>query len=144
MNLVGPITYTTDELNFADKIMKEYGLASNGISGAIKPLETTKETPPGGSTDVGDVSYIVPEITLLATTAPFEAPWHSWVVVACGGMSIGHKGMLFASKSLGTTMVDLFENEQLRKDIKAEFLQRKGKEVWQAMLPDGPPPVPKE
>jgi hypothetical protein len=44
----------------------------------------------------------------------------------------------FASKSLGTTMVDLFENEQLRK-IKAEiFLKRKGKE---AMLPDGPPPV---
>jgi hypothetical protein len=36
----------------------------------------------------------------------------------------------FASKSLGTTMVDLFENEQLRKDIKAEFLKRKGKEVW--------------
>jgi hypothetical protein len=48
----------------------------------------------------------------------------------------------FASKSLGTTMVDLFENEQLRKDIKAEFLKRKGKEVWK-MLPDGPPPVPK-
>jgi aminobenzoyl-glutamate utilization protein B len=66
------------------------------------------------------------------------------VVVACGGMSIGHKGLLFASKSLGTTMVDLFENEQLRKDIKAEFLQRKGKEVWKAMLPDGPPPVPKD
>ena len=144
MNLVGPITYTADELNFADKIMKEYGLASNGINGSIKPLETTKENTPGGSTDVGDVSYIVPEITLMATTAPFQAPWHSWVVVACGGMSIGHKGMLFASKSLGTTMVDLFENEQLRKDIKAEFLQRKGNEVWKAMLPDGPPPVPKD
>ncbi|MBY0481038.1 MAG: amidohydrolase [Chitinophagaceae bacterium] len=143
MNFVGPITYTKEELDFADKIMKEYGLASNGIAGGIKPLETTKETPPGGSTDVGDVSYLVPEITLLATTAPFEAPWHSWVVVACGGMSIGHKGMLFASKSLGTTMVDLFENEQLRKDIKTEFLKRKGKEVWEAMLPDGPPPVPK-
>ncbi len=144
MNLVGPITYTKDELDFADKIMKEYGVASKGINGAIKPLEKTNETAPGGSTDVGDVSYIVPEITLMATTAPFEAPWHSWVVVACGGMSIGHKGMLFASKSLGTTMVDLFENEQLRKDIKAEFLLRKGKEVWKEMLPDGPPPVPKE
>jgi aminobenzoyl-glutamate utilization protein B len=144
MNLVGPVTYTKEELDFADKIMKEYGLEAKGINGSIKPLEKTNETAPGGSTDVGDVSYIVPEITLLATTAPFEAPWHSWVVVACGGMSIGHKGMLFASKSLGTTMVDLFENEQLRKDIKAEFLQRKGKEVWQAMLPDGPPPVPKD
>jgi aminobenzoyl-glutamate utilization protein B len=144
MDLVGPITYSPEELIFADKIMKEYGVESKGINGGIKPLEKTNETAPGGSTDVGDVSYIVPEITLMATTAPFEAPWHSWVVVACGGMSIGHKGMLFASKSLGTTMVDLFENEQLRKDIKAEFLQRKGKEVWKAMLPDGPPPVPKD
>jgi hypothetical protein len=32
----------------------------------------------------------------------------------------------FASKSLGTTMVDLFENEQLRKI--QNFLKRKGKE----------------
>jgi len=143
MNLVGPISYTKEELDFADKIMKEYGRESKGINGAIKPLEVTKDDPPGGSTDVGDVSYIVPEITLLATTAPYEAPWHSWVVVACGGMSIGHKGMLFASKALGTTMVDLFENEKLRQDIKEEFLKRKGKEIWKAMLPEGPPPVPK-
>lgn len=143
MDLVGPITYTKDELAFADKIMKEYGLDQKGINGGIKPLEITKADPSGGSTDVGDVSYIVPEITLLATTAPFESPWHSWVVVACGGMSIGHKGLLFAAKSLGTTMIDLFENEKLRQDIKAEFIKRKGKEVWKAMLPDGPPPVPK-
>lgn len=144
MELVGPIIYTPDELVFADKIMKEYGLEAKGIYGNIKPLEITKADPAGGSTDVGDVSYIVPEITLLATTAPFEAPWHSWVVVACGGMSIGHKGLLFTSKVLGTTIVDLFENEKLRSDIKAEFLKRKGKEVWKAMLPDEPPPVPKD
>jgi aminobenzoyl-glutamate utilization protein B len=144
MNLVGPIVYTKDELSFADKIMKEYGIEAKGIKGVIKPLEATKPDPPGGSTDVGDVSYIVPEISLLATTAPYESPWHSWVVVACGGMSIGHKGMLFASKALGTTMVDLFENEKLRQDIRTEFLKRKGNEVWKAMLPDGPPPVPKQ
>lgn len=142
MELVGPITYTKEELAFGDQIMKEYGLETKGISGGIKLLETTKPDPVGGSTDVGDVSYIVPQITLLATTAPYEAPWHSWVVVACGGMSIGHKGLLFTSKCLGTTMVDLFENEKLRQEIKEEFLKRKGKEVWKAMLPDGPPPVP--
>lgn len=144
MTLVGPVTYTKEELAFADTIMKNYGLEAKGINGNIKPLETTTADPAGGSTDVGDVSYIVPEITLLATTAPFEAPWHSWVVVACGGMSIGHKGIAFTSKTLGTTMVDLFENEKLRAAIRAEFLQRKGKEVWKAMLPDGPPPVPKD
>ena len=142
MDMIGPITYTNDELDFAKKIMNEYGADAKGINGAIKPLEKTKEDPPGGSTDVGDISYIVPEITLMATTAPYEAPWHSWVVVACGGMSIGHKGMLFAAKALGTTMVDLFQNEKLRQDIRKEFEQRKGKEVWKAILPDGPPPVP--
>ena len=144
MELVGPITYTKEETDFANEIMRQYGGEPKGINGKIKPLETTKTDPDGGSTDVGDVSYIVPEITLLATTAPYESPWHSWVVVACGGMSIGHKGMLFAAKCLSTTMVDLFENEKLRQDMKKEFDQRKGNEVWKAMLPDGPPPVPKQ
>jgi aminobenzoyl-glutamate utilization protein B len=144
MEMIGPITYTNDELRFADKIMKEYGTESLGINGKIGPLEATKADPGGGSTDVGDISYIVPEIGLLATTAPDKSPWHSWVVVACGGMSIGHKGMLFASKALGTTMVDLFQNEKLRQDIRKEFEQRRGTEVWKAMLPDGPPPVPSE
>lgn len=143
MELVGPIKYTPDEIEFANKIMKEYGAEPLGINGNIKAMETTRPDPDGGSTDVGDVSYIVPEITLNAATAPYKSPWHSWVVVACGGMSIGHKGMLFAAKSLGTTMVDLFENEILRKEIRAEFDKRKGNEVWKAMLPDGPPPVPK-
>jgi len=142
MEIIGPITYTENEVDFANSIMREYGLEENGISGKVKPLEVTKENPNNGSTDVGDVSYIVPEITLLATTAPYESPWHSWVVVACGGMSIGHKGMLYASKTLGITMVDLFENEKIRNEIKEEFQKRKGNEVWKAMLPEGPPPVP--
>ena len=142
MEWVGPIIYTQQETDFANQIMKEYGDKPQGINGAIKPIEVTKQDPDGGSTDVGDISFIVPEITLLATTAPYEAPWHSWVVVACGGMSIGHKGMLFAAKCLSATMVDLFENEKLRQDIKKEFDQRKGAEVWKPMLPEGPPPVP--
>ncbi len=141
MELLGPITYTPEEIAFAKEIQEAYGLPAKGMNGSIKPLETTKADPDGGSTDVGDISWIVPEITLLAVTAPYESPWHSWVVVACGGMSIGHKGLLFASKSLGMTMVDLFENETLRNEIKTEFLKRKGDEVWKPMLPDGPPPV---
>jgi aminobenzoyl-glutamate utilization protein B len=50
-------------------------------------------------------------------------------VVARGGMSIGHKGLVFSSKALAITMVDLFENEQLRKDIRAEFEKRKGTQI---------------
>jgi aminobenzoyl-glutamate utilization protein B len=91
MEIVGPITYTAEEKAFADQIMKAYGAEALGIDGSIKALEETKADPSGGSTDVGDVSYIVPEITLNAATAPYKSPWHSWVVVASGGMSIGQR-----------------------------------------------------
>ena len=83
-----------------------------------------------------------PQIQLVVTTAAKKAPWHSWAVVACGGMSIGHKGMVYSSKAMGLTMVDLFENESLRQTMRAEFLGKKGTTVYKALLPDGPPPVP--
>jgi len=139
---IGPIEYSEEETAFANQIMEEYGLEPRGIDGEIRPLRETLKDPEGGSTDVGDISHIVPEITLLATTAPLNAPWHSWIVVACGGMSIGHKGTLFAAKALGTTMVDLFRDPELVKAIRSEFEKRKGDEVWKAMVPDGPAPVP--
>jgi aminobenzoyl-glutamate utilization protein B len=139
---LGPIVYSQDEVDFAKKIQEVSGVPQKGLDGKIGPLKETAEHPTGGSTDVGDVSWLVPEITLLATTAPIDAPWHSWAVVACGGMSIGHKGMLFASKALGMTMVDLFENAQLRQDIKAEFDSRKGDHQYKPYIPDGPPPIP--
>ncbi len=139
---LGPINYTAEEQAFAKRIQQEQGGEQIGLDGKIYPLKATQEHPTGGSTDVGDISWIVPEITLVATTAPANTAWHGWSVVACGGMSIGHKGMLFAAKSLAMTMVDLFENEQLRKDIRTEFDQRKNGHVYKAYIPDGPPPVP--
>lgn len=142
LELLGPITYTEEEQAFAEAIMKSYGSPFKGLNGEIHSLEQTKPDPDGGSTDVGDVSYIVPEISLEVTTAPFESPWHSWVVVACGGMSIGHKGMLYAAKALSMTMVDLFTNPGLVQEMKDEFVRRKGEEEWKPMLPEGPPPVP--
>lgn len=142
LEFIGPITYTNEELAFAKKIQEVQGGEQTGLDGNIHPLKETAEHPTGGSTDVGDISWIVPEITLVATTAPANTAWHGWSVVACGGMSIGHKGMLLAAKALSMTMVDLFENEQLRKDVRAEFEQRRGAHIYKSYIPDGPPPVP--
>ncbi len=83
----------------------------------------------------------MPEITLVTTTSPFESSGHSWIVTACSGMSIGQKGMIYASQALALTKVDLFENEELRKDIRNEFNRRKGTDVWKAILTEGPPPI---
>jgi aminobenzoyl-glutamate utilization protein B len=142
LEILGPIVYTPEEIAFAKKIQEIQGGEQTGLDGAIHPLKETQEHPEGGSTDVGDISWNVPEITLVTTTAPKNTAWHGWSVVACGGMSIGHKGLVFSSKALAMTMVDLFENEQLRKDIRAEFEKRKGTQVYKAYIPDGPPPIP--
>lgn len=142
-NLVhlGEITYTPEEVDYAKKIQEATQKPQVGLDTKIDPLEETLEHPMGGSTDVGDVSWVVPTIRLSATVAPKDTPWHSWAVVACGGMSIGHKGMIFASKALAMTMVDLFEDSKLRDAVKAEFKERKGDYEYKGIIPPGPPPL---
>jgi aminobenzoyl-glutamate utilization protein B len=141
LELLGPISYTEAEESFAKKIQEATGKPQVGMDSAIKPLEATKEHPGGGSTDVGDVSWNVANINLGVTVAPKDTPWHSWAVVACGGMSIGHKGMLYAARALGMTMADLFENPDLVEKVKKEYRERKGNTVYEPIVPEGPPPI---
>ncbi len=144
LEYLGPIKYTDEEVTFAKKIQESTGKPQVGLYSKIEPLEATKEEPEGGSTDAADVSWVVPVVRLSAATAPIGTPWHSWAVVACGGMSIGHKGMLHAGKTLALTMVDLYEDPKKVEAVKAEFRQRKGDHVYTGMIPDGPPPIGKK
>ncbi|MFT6941719.1 MAG: aminobenzoyl-glutamate utilization protein B, partial [Cyclobacteriaceae bacterium] len=141
LEYLGEIEYTEEETAYGKKIQAATGKPEIGMDTKIQPLEETLEHPSGGSTDVGDVSWVVPTIRLSATVAPKDTPWHSWAVVACGGMSIGHKGMSYASKALAMTMVDLFKEEKLRSEVKEEYLERKGDYVYKGIIPDGPPPI---
>ena len=141
LELLGPIEYSEEEVAFGKMIQEETGKPQVGMDSEIKPLEATKEHPGGGSTDVGDVSWNVANINLGVTTAPKDTPWHSWAVVACGGMSIGHKGMTYASKALAFTMIDLFEDPEKVEEVKAEYKERKGDHIYKAMIPEGPPPI---
>jgi aminobenzoyl-glutamate utilization protein B len=141
LELLGPIEYTEEEIAFGKKIQEVTGKEQVGMDSKIKPLEETREHPGGGSTDVGDVSWNVANINLRVTMAPKDTPWHSWAVVACGGMSIGHKSLTYGSKAMAMTMADLFENPELVKKVKAEYKERKGDEVYKAIIPEGPPPI---
>ena len=142
LEMLGPIEYTKEEIKFAHGIQEATDKPKTGIRGEVNPMRETAEHPSGGSTDVGDISWVVPEIRLRTPTAAEDTPWHSWAVVACGGMSIGHKGMIYAAKALAMTMVDVYEDEQLREDIREEWVERVGDYKYKPIVPDGPPPVP--
>jgi len=137
---LGPAVYTADEQAFAKQIQRATGVPETGMFEGVKPLEG--QTPEGGSTDVGDVSWIAPTLHVSVATSPPDAPWHAWPVVATSGMSIGHKGMLRAAKVLAATMVDLYEQPETRAAVKAEFESKRGDTVYQSYVPAGPPPVP--
>ena len=141
LEILGDIKYTDEEIMFAHEMQENNGKPKLGIDGKIRSLRETLESPGGGSTDVGDVSYNVPVVSLAATTAPKGVPWHSWSVVASSGMSIGHKGMLHAAKALGMTMVDIFKDSKLREDIKKEFDEKIGEYDYDPYLDPGPPPI---
>ena len=144
LETLGPLSYTFEELDFAYKIQEATSKPKLGINGKITPLKPTAEHPMGGSTDVGDVSFLVPVVRLGVTVAPEGTPWHSWAVVACGGMSIGHKGMVYAAKALSMSMVDMFTDSKLLQEVKDEFKMRKGEYEYSPMLPPGPPPIGEE
>jgi aminobenzoyl-glutamate utilization protein B len=144
LELLGPLSYTEEEVAFAKKIQESTGKTQVGLHTKVEPLEATDPNAGGGSTDVGDVSWVVPTLRLSVATAPIGTPWHSWAVVACGGMSIGHKGMLHASKTLAMTMVDLYEDPKKIEAVKAEYKKSKGDVVYKGLLPDGPPPLDKK
>ena len=136
--ILGEIKYTDSEVNYANTILRETGKELKGLDGKIKPIKPTLPAQ-GGSTDVGDVSQVVPVVRLSTTTAAKDGPWHSWAVVACTGMSIGHKGMIYATKALAMTMLDLYKNPKLVDGVKKEFLERKGDRVYVPQIPPGPP-----
>ncbi len=140
--LLGPATYTADEQAFAQQIQKATGVPEVGMFAGIKPLEGQEAE--GGSTDVADISWVAPTLHVSVATAPLDAPWHAWPVVATGGMSIGHKGMVRAAKVLAATMVDLYEQPRALAAVQAEFKAKKGATTYVPYVPDGPPPVPKD
>ncbi len=139
---LGPIEFSPEEQAFAKTIQRETGVPEKGLLGAIKPFQETPEPVEGGSTDVGDVSWKIPTVQLSVTTAPTGAPWHGWSVVACGGMSIGHKGMIYASKALAATMVDLFADPKSVEAIRAEFAKSTAGVTYTPYIPPGPPTLP--
>lgn len=125
---VGGINYTAEERKFAEDIIKTYPagvLVSPDDASKIAPFEIN-EKGAGGSTDVGDVSWLVPTAGLGTATWVPGTSAHTWQAVAAGGTSIGSKGMMVAAKTLTLTMMDIFKDPSIAAKAKAELDKRRG------------------
>jgi amidohydrolase len=128
LELVGGVEYDARERAFAETIVK--GL-NNDVSTLkevqeIKPLEDEKPSLGGGSTDVGDVSWVVPTISFRTAVFIPGSAGHSWQNVASGGSTIGTKGLLNAAKVFSLTAIDLYTHPEWVESAKTEFEKRRG------------------
>lgn len=138
---VGGVIYTPEEEAFAKKMQESFNFKAPPISEAQKVQEYKVGFFPA-STDVGDISWLVPTAGLGTATAVPGTPGHSWQNVACSGMSIGFKGMINAAKVMAMTGVDLFMDPSLIAKAKGEFEAKRGKDFkYESLIGDREPPL---
>jgi len=141
---IGVPSYTDEELKFAKTIQET--LESNLVEAEIKKYIDSDEkiflhqevldkdkvdsVVVSGSSDSGDVSWIMPMNLFLTATWPLGVPAHSWQATSSSGSSMGLKGMIYAAEIFTGMMYDLLNNPKLVEEAKNEFNKRTEKRKY--------------
>jgi len=135
----GGYEYTPEERRFAQQLQA-------GIDGAAArpgPEKVQADKSEGftsASTDVGDVSWVVPTAQLTTATFVPGVGAHTWQAAACAGTSIGRKGMVVAARTLALAGVELFEKPGEIEAAKAAFEKRRAGRTWTTHIAAGSKP----
>ena len=137
LKFVGGVNYSPEEKMFAEKLRQTFsldGAPALGSEAVIQP-QAHDDGASFGSTDVGDVSWIVPTAQFTTATYVAGTPGHSWQSTACTGTSIGRKGMVVAAKTLALSAFELFKDLKLIAAAKADFQQRRASFEYRSRIP---------
>lgn len=100
-------------------------ILSKGLSTEIESLNFSGGCA-AGSTDVGDLSHVVPTAQITVATAAIGTPLHSWQMAAQGKTSIAKKGMKAAVGAMALAGIYVIENPELIKQAKKELIEETG------------------
>lgn len=142
LEIVGGVNYDERERKFAEEIVKGLNQDVSTLSQAVEVLPLREERPStgGGSSDVGDVSWVVPTVSF--TTASFipGSAGHSWQNVASTGTTIGTKALLNTARVFALSAIDLYKDPKLVDKIKGEFNEKRGADFkYESLLGDRAP-----
>lgn len=141
IELIGMPEWTTAEQEFAKALQKELGVQETGYSDKVTPLKEVSENGnEGSSSDVGEVTMIVPTATL---NFPGEVPGaigHHWSIVTCNFGPTAWKGLNTGAKVMAATAIDLFTKPKILADIKKEFDEQARTHPYKSFLPEGARP----
>ncbi|MFL0415318.1 amidohydrolase [Sphingomonas sp. 179-I 2A4 NHS] len=143
LRTLGGIEWTAEEKAFAAKMRESVPNARGTIDSVAQVQPYAVRTDPdaaGASTDMSDVSWVVPTVGLGTATFVPGMPGHSWQNVAAAGMSIGAKGSVLAARTLALTVAEMLSSPDVLAAAKTEFEGRRGANfTYEAMVGDRPP-----
>jgi aminobenzoyl-glutamate utilization protein B len=137
LKLVGAPVFTEEEQKWAKELQKSTDKKEVGFKTDIKDIPENWQDlmPTGGSTDVAEVSFITPTAGFGVVTAPYGVPWHSWATSASHGTVAAYKSTEVATKVLTLTAIDLYMDEDLRKNAKDYFDKVTKGKTYKSPLP---------
>ncbi len=135
----GGYQYTAEERAFAETLQKSLDMTrKTAVPSEVQADHS--ETPGGASSDVGDVSWVVPTAELTAATFVPGVGAHTWQAAACAGSSIGRKGMVVAARTLALAAIELFETPADVDAAKTAFEKRRAGREWTTHIAAGSKP----
>ena len=143
LEIVGAPEFSDEYSQFAVDLQRSLELEEKGLDTEIKELADEPEPVSGGSTDVAEVSYIAPTVSLQVTSAAAGIPWHSWATSASHGTEGAIVAAATAAKVLALTGVDMLTDPDLLAEAKEYFLENTEGKAYVSPIPvDQKPPVP--
>jgi aminobenzoyl-glutamate utilization protein B len=122
-------------------ILRGFGYVGDGsefegkyLAETISAYEPSKEVL-AGSTDVSDVSWVIPTAQLTASTSALGTPLHTWQMTTQGISSYAHKGMLRAAEAMALTAVKLLTDKEELEAVKQEFNEFKEANSYTCPIP---------
>lgn len=120
---VGLPRWTPDEQAFAKLVQAEVKSdKQEGLATKLKEMEPPAAEPKsGGSDDIGDISWVVPTVTIRYPSNIPELPGHNWSNGIAMATPIAHKGVVAGAKVVAMTTLDLLTKPALRKAARDYF-----------------------
>ena len=154
LDMVGPPSFEKEDYAYADNFTKTFSVDDIDESyksvGIVRAEDTSlanfvvpKGVAPqslGGSTDVGDVSWVVPTVQLWGGNYAIGTPFHSWQMVAQGKSAMAYKGMTHAASVMAATAVDVILDQDLRNNALADLKNKVGLDGYICPLLKGSTP----
>jgi len=135
----GGYPYSAEERKFAEDLQKSLGAAAKR-PGPETVQTDQSETNGLASSDVGDVSWVVPTAQFTAATFVPGTAAHTWQAAACAGSTIGRKGMLVAARTLALAGAELFEKPAEVQAAREAFDHRRAGRTWTTHIGPGSKP----